>query len=212
MFTPGPDGYGDGWGIDLDDPDAPRILHSGGISGFVSRIVRVPARGRCVVVLSNLGEEPWSPTVRSYGSPVRAIASGIEAILEENEPEPPARSTELSLAHVILEGGVEAGLSQFEDLPSSKKDAGLELRINSVGYSLLGRGRVDDALRVFTFNTRAYAESANTWDSLGAGYAEAEDRERAIENYRKALTLDPESETAKAMLLKLGDQPLPGKE
>lgn len=64
-----------------------------------------------------------------------------------------------------------------------------EQLINLFGYSLLGRGLHSDAIAAFRVNTERYPESANTYDSLGDGYAEAGDLANARRSYARAVEL-----------------------
>jgi CubicO group peptidase (beta-lactamase class C family) len=90
---------------------------------------------------------------------------------------------------VALSGGAAAELT--------------ERQLNSMGYVLLQRKRLADAIAVFQVNTRRFPESWNAFDSLGEAYAAAGDRARAIENYQRSLELNPKNGNATAMLEKL---------
>jgi Tfp pilus assembly protein PilF len=78
-----------------------------------------------------------------------------------------------------------------------------EADFNSLGYKILNKGRPDEAIRVFRINTALFPRSSNVFDSLGEAYMRAGDTKRAVENYRKALELNPENANARAMLKKL---------
>jgi hypothetical protein len=71
-----------------------------------------------------------------------------------------------------------------------------EAAINSLGYRLLGAGRVPDAIAVFRLNVEAYPRSANAYDSLAEAYLAAGDRAQAIANYRRVLEIDPGNASA----------------
>jgi uncharacterized membrane protein len=78
-----------------------------------------------------------------------------------------------------------------------------EAAVNSRGYALLRKGDIPGAIRVFQQNVEAHPESANVYDSLGEAYAEAGDTTRAVENYRKALEINPRSKSARYALERL---------
>ena len=79
-----------------------------------------------------------------------------------------------------------------------------ESDVNALGYRLLNDDRLDDAIIVFEINTRAYYDSANTYDSLGEALALAGRDEEAIDAYRRALEIDPEYRSSIEALLRLG--------
>lgn len=62
---------------------------------------------------------------------------------------------------------------------------------------------VDNAIIVFQENAKLSPNNANNWDSLGEAYFINGDKENALKSYQKALALDPNSESAKAMIQKL---------
>ncbi|MDF1799847.1 MAG: serine hydrolase [Planctomycetota bacterium] len=202
MFTPGLGDYGFGWGIELEEPGegvaaagpqrGPVISHSGGMPGVSTEIWRMPDLGRTVILLCN-----------SSSSAVAAARIGINRILDDGEPWTPTRRGDYAVAFKVLDEGPEAALELLASLPQIVQDEYIERDVNGLGYGLLDQRRFDEAIQVFEFLTTAYPESANTWDSLGEGHLRAGHRELAIECYRKALELDPASETARDALDKL---------
>jgi len=86
----------------------------------------------------------------------------------------------------------------YECLPS-------EVYYNSVGYDLLSQKSVASAIELFKANVLFYPDSSNTYDSLAEAYMIAGVKARAIENYEKALALDPKNTNAAAQLRKLRD-------
>jgi Tfp pilus assembly protein PilF len=77
--------------------------------------------------------------------------------------------------------------------------------LNQLGYRML-KGKIADAIKIFTKNVREYPQSANAYASLGDAYAAAGENDIAIENYRKALKIDPANEKAHEQLKKLEGQ------
>jgi len=75
--------------------------------------------------------------------------------------------------------------------------------LNKIGYAFLKEKSVDNAIVVFEENARLFPDNANTWDSLGEAYFINHDKENALKAYKKALALDPNLESAKAMIQKL---------
>jgi tetratricopeptide (TPR) repeat protein len=67
-----------------------------------------------------------------------------------------------------------------------------EEQFNRAGYNLLGDNQLQSALFVFELNAELFPESANVWDSLAEAYWKAGNKEKAIQYYQKAISLDPE--------------------
>ena len=84
-----------------------------------------------------------------------------------------------------------------------KKKNGNEVSFNSLGYFLIRKNRIEDAIRVFKLNTDLFPESANAFDSLAESYMIAGEKELAIQNYEKTLELNPNSDNAKNMIKRL---------
>ncbi|MCI0390060.1 MAG: tetratricopeptide repeat protein [Acidobacteria bacterium] len=78
--------------------------------------------------------------------------------------------------------------------------------VNALGYQLMERNRLDDAITVFKLNTEAYPDSANAFDSLAEAYGRRGQREEAIKNYERALQLDPNLTSASEALRRLRKQ------
>ena len=66
-----------------------------------------------------------------------------------------------------------------------------ENELNLYGYQLLNEGKHDKAIEMFILNTKRFPKSANTWDSLGEGYAIKGDKKNAITNFKKSLSMNP---------------------
>jgi predicted alpha/beta superfamily hydrolase len=62
-----------------------------------------------------------------------------------------------------------------------------ESAINQLGYALLARKKVDEALTVFKRNVELYPHSANVYDSLADGFEAAGEWELATQNAQKAV-------------------------
>ena len=70
-----------------------------------------------------------------------------------------------------------------------------ENQINNLGYQMMGAKQLAKAETLFKLNTTNYPESANCYDSLGDLYLEKGDKAKAIESFKKALTLQAIPET-----------------
>jgi tetratricopeptide (TPR) repeat protein len=78
--------------------------------------------------------------------------------------------------------------------------------LNAVGYMLMGRKKLADAIKVFQLNVEEYPKGWNSYDSLAEAYMNAGQKELAIKNYEKSLALNPENKNGGEMLKKLKGQ------
>jgi len=78
-----------------------------------------------------------------------------------------------------------------------------EAQVNRLGYDLLRKERLSEAIEVFKLNTIAYPQSSNSFDSLADAYLANGDKVEAVKNYKRALDLDPANASAKESLVKL---------
>jgi hypothetical protein len=114
------------------------------------------------------------------------------------------KATDL-LARAIRTDGLDAAVAQFRALraqgfPNVYEN---EKQMNTLGYQYLHGGQIDVAVAVLRLNTETHPQSANTFDSLGEACADAGDQACAIENYRKAVALDPKLASSVNALKKL---------
>jgi tetratricopeptide (TPR) repeat protein len=70
-------------------------------------------------------------------------------------------------------------------------EGGNEADLNFYGYALIGNKNYKKAIEVLTLNTQRHPKSANVWDSLGEAYALSGDKQNAIANFKKSLSMNP---------------------
>ena len=100
---------------------------------------------------------------------------------------------------------IEAALKKYREI---KSDAETHLyfderEFNALGYRLMGKGRMKDAIEIFKLNVEMYPQSANVYDSLAEAHMNDGQKELAIKNYKKSLELNPDNTNAKKMLKKM---------
>lgn len=125
---------------------------------------------------------------RRLGAPERPIIGTLLPLIEKMGVEPAL----VALSRLKGENPAEYNWGQAQ--------------VNSLGYELIARKRLDDAIAVFQFNARTYPSAANAHDSLGEAYALNGERTKAITCYEKALELNPSSESARKALESLKKQ------
>ena len=69
-----------------------------------------------------------------------------------------------------------------------------EERTNHVAYNLLNNGQMEPAIMVFQMNTQLFPQSAKAWNSLAEAFWKAGKKDKAIEYFNKAMSLDPDGD------------------
>ncbi|HKP85300.1 MAG TPA: serine hydrolase [Blastocatellia bacterium] len=194
---------GDGWkqiGISwfLREYKGRRVVaHGGGDTGFRSNLVMLPGEGIAVVMMSN------------YDGPsaLGAITNAALDVALGLKPEPIVFKESIAkVFYKTMAGeGLEAAVKKYHELKKSAPDqySFQEDELNTLGYRLMMRGKLKEAIRALQLNVEAYPESSNAYDSLGEVYMKNGNRELAIENYEKSLKLDAGNQNAVEMLKKL---------
>jgi tetratricopeptide (TPR) repeat protein len=199
MYTPFLDNYAYGWAITKasfkqSNADVPIITHGGGINGFTTTIVRFPKEKNLIVMLDNTGT--------GY---LDRLSDSIAKIIYNQPYEPPKISIVSVLENTINEKGIEAGIAQYRDL-KAKQAATYDLaeaELNRLGYQLLRSGKRREAIEILKLNVEAYPQGFNTYDSLAEAYMAVNERDLAIQNYKKSLELNPNNTNAAQMVTRL---------
>jgi len=99
------------------------------------------------------------------------------------------------LTRTLVDKGIETAIGQYRSLKGKSPNTYdfSETELNNLGYQLIGRKMLTEAIEVFKLNVEAYPTSFNVYDSLGEAYMVNDDRELAIKNYEKSVELNPEN-------------------
>lgn len=120
---------------------------------------------------------------------------------------PDPRPIEAILEEEYANNGIQAVIDKFKQLRDkyySKASYDFSQNtLNRYGYALLGKDKIDDAIRIFVLNAEYFPTSGNAYDSLGEAYMKKGEKEIAVAYYQKSLTLDPTNDNAVKMLKKL---------
>lgn len=169
----------------------------------------VPGRDGPVEVRTSVThKEVWVKTDRGWLSKyIEELEQGPTFVDGKEIPQDRAG---WKFVRVFWEEGMERARAVFEE--ARRRDPRVvlfeEATLNNLGYRLIQKDRLKDAIEIFKLNTEAYPQAFNVWDSLGEGYMLNGDKELAIQNYKKSLELNPKNANAVIMLEKLG-APLP---
>lgn len=171
----------------------PTIEHDGVINGFTALIFRFPTDRSSIIFLNNTG-----------GAPLYEMSKAISGILYDKPYDFPKISMAYSMLEIIKKEGLKKGLAFFENVKDSNDYFLDENEMNQVGYELLQSNQAEKAKVVFKLNMEAHPNSSNVYDSYGEALMVLGDKEEAIKNYKKSLTLNPRNENGIVMLKKLG--------
>jgi tetratricopeptide (TPR) repeat protein len=112
------------------------------------------------------------------------------------------------LERAIRDESVEAAIARYRGMkPRYPAEFLRESLLNTLGYQQLNAKHVREAIALFKLNVEMYPKAFNAYDSLAEAYMVQGDREAAITNYRRSLTLNPNNTNAVTMLKKLGAAP-----
>jgi hypothetical protein len=103
----------------------------------------------------------------------------------------------------LLEAGrYEDALDAYRELKQANPDdhSVSENRLNGMGYTYLGQGKLDLALSAFKINVELYPDSWNCYDSIGEAYMKNGDEELAIRNFKHSVELNPNNQHGIRML------------
>lgn len=114
----------------------------------------------------------------------------------------PYNSPAKMFARNILANG-EVATSDYKKQNANKLS---EAQMNNIGYFLLRKNKIKEAVEVFKLNVEAHPASANAYDSLGEAYMKAGKKELAVSNYKKSLELNPQNKNAAEKLKQLQKQ------
>ena len=95
--------------------------------------------------------------------------------------------------------------NEWRASPINKYASG-EAQLNRLGYELLAKKQIDEAIEIFKLNVNAYPDSSNCFDSLGDAYLARGDKELALMNYQRAIEVDPTNMSARDALENLSSQ------
>lgn len=137
-----------------------------------------------------ISQNVWMQTI--FDSDAGRYESQLKNILDDLFPK-------------IKNESIAAAIEEYRDIKKNHKDEYIfdERYLNAVGYFLLQRERIDDALEIFKLNVEEYPKAWNVYDSLAECYNVKGNRKKAIELYKKSLELNPENVNGKEMLARL---------
>jgi len=114
------------------------------------------------------------------------------------------------LMKVIDEDGIEAATRKFHEMKVEQRTFNRyhfpEWMLQSMGLYYLSTDQAENAIGIFHLNTQHHPESWRAFSDLAEALAKNGDREHAIQNYQKALAINPESDALAETLNNLVDE------
>jgi len=200
--APGTDGrWGLGYAIQSAGKGFPdgveRVGHDGGNRGWQSFFWVSRNKRDGLVVLTN-GSNGWNVSNQ-------VVADWMEWKTGKRDPIP--RSIAATILQALHEGGVSAAITRYETLKAESPSSYIfnANELNRLGYALLHKGRIRDAIALWEVNARDYPDDWNVHDSLGDGYAAAgsDFAHKAIASFRRSLALNPSNAHAREMIARI---------
>ena len=138
-------------------------------------------------------------TSRDY---TRNLDPALEAV-QAYRSEPSAAER---MENALDRGNIDEALRRYREYRADPRHAYVDTedQLNSLGYALLEKDRIQAAIAIFELNAAEHSCSANVYDSLGDAYLQLGSKAAAIRSYRKSLELDPSNSNARNRLQELG--------
>ncbi len=203
MLAPAPASngtYGLGYSTRLLPNEKISKGHGGSNRGWQAYFQIIPESRDGIVIVTN----------SSNGSSVhrQVFCAWTEWLTGETPERGCEQPIRIVLISTIVEHGIEAAVKKYRALKTMKPNDYIfsEGQLNNLGYQLMGKEKINDAIEIFKLNVEAYPEASNPYDSLGEAYMKNGNKELAIKNYKKSLELNPDNTNAVEMLKKIENQ------
>lgn len=180
--------YGYGWAIYNSDRSTKIISHNGGNEIFFHDYIWLPEEDVLIILFTNTSSRevevawPIEKMIFDAGYPIEAIKK--------------------NLFFLVFDFIKENDIEQVDKLKATIKEKYTAIiknssELNRLGYELLRyeemnkKERAAWAVELFKLNTELFPTNGNIWDSLGEGYLNIGQKNKAISSYKKALELAP---------------------
>ena len=168
--------------------------HHGGAMGTQNWFFVFPAYNMGVSVITN-------SSTRATGDLLRKTVMGIVNDLKPNGK----KSIEQEITAKTMQN-VDEGIALYHQLKKDNFDVynfENQNELNNVGYALLSKNKVKDAIKVFTLLVSEFPKYPNPYDSLGEAYFINKEYDLAIKNYKISFELNPKNTSANEMVDKI---------
>jgi CubicO group peptidase (beta-lactamase class C family) len=169
--------------------------HHGSSFDFEALMYTQPSEDISIILLTN-----------NKNFKVFEIKDAIKSILNGKPYKKPKKSILKAMDDKIKEMNIVQLIAFYDNLKAkypSDYNFDDDSELNSVGYSLMGNKRIDDAIEIFKLNVKLFPQTGNMYDSLGEAYLSKGDKINALINYKKTYELDPKNMGAKEIIEQL---------
>ena len=189
--------YGMGWVYRINEKDS-IALHDGGLNACSAMFYQDLGRDFTIIILSNKGSTNANHAIYTVRDEIIHILKGEKY----NYPKIPIS---LRMFSLLNEFSIKKATEKFLLLKTNEKNKYdvSNNHLNRLGYHYLQNKEYEKAKTVFTLNIEFYPENANVYDSYAEALMLNNEKEEAIEFYKKSLELNPNNSNAKNMLQQL---------
>ena len=149
---------------------------------------------------------------------VKGFSWDMVQLLDEDHGSTVLRSQYSGLKKIFEDWQIPSGSNDLKDLVAHYQNLsdkmGYEINVpeafvNRLGYTSMGNADIKKAIEIFSWNVKAYPNSANVFDSLGEAFEKSERYTEAHANYEKAWRLgsqnnDPNTPVFKQNMERVG--------
>lgn len=168
--------------------------HRGGTKGNTNWLIINPEINAGFTVMFN-----------TNGNKTGNLLNGIASRILDDLENYPLKNFYVPVKNEIIKN-TATGIEFYKQLKKDKPDEfdfDNRRTLNRIGYDLINKEKVKDAIKVFQLLVSEFPEEGNPYDSLGEAYFIDEQYDLSSVNYKKALELNPNNKNAKAMLEEL---------
>lgn len=184
--------YGSGW-IVCDNPNGEKIVgHDGFNRGIASVFYRNITKKQTVIMYDNTEGRGFNRKAAA----VINILNGVNSL-----PVNLKNSIAREFGATLLQSGSESAVLRFNEMKKDSANYYLdEKEMNLLGYEFLFNDYKPESLEVFKLNVFLFPDSFNAYDSYAESLAASGKRAEAVLMYKKAISLNPNSEGSRKAL------------
>jgi len=182
--------HGFSWSV-IEMKEGPLAVHGGGWLNYSAWFARDLDNDNTIIQLCN----------RNWRHRANLIFT-IHKILHSQEYVLLPKQAHIPIIREIGIKGIDSAIELYHKLKINKPNE-FEFNeniLNMIGYYLVNRKMLPEALAIFNLNVEEYPDSCTAYDSLAEIYMTLGDRGKAIENYNSSLLLNPENKNAREKL------------